>query len=158
MHLTTLHPSAKTHNHPTPQSVPCILCVDDDPEIPHTIALRLRDYNVSVQRAYHGMQGFWSAVTSKPDLIILDLAMPNGNGNHILETLKRNQQTAAIPVIVLTGMRDKKLPQKLFELGASQYLHKPIHFDDLIHEIARFIRLERREGDAPSTEDVPGNA
>jgi CheY-like chemotaxis protein len=75
----------------------------------------------------------------------MDLAMPNGNGRHILESLKRNQQTADIPVIVLTGMRDERLPQKLFDLGAAQYLRKPIHFDDLIHEISRFIPLRRRE-------------
>jgi CheY-like chemotaxis protein len=137
-------PSPRMRKHLTPQAIPRILCVDDDPEIPHTIELRLREYNVLVQRAYHGMQGFWSAVTTKPDLIIMDLAMPNGNGRHILETLKRNGQTAAIPVIVLTGMQDKRLPQKLFELGAAQYLRKPVHFDDLIHEISRFVPLERR--------------
>jgi DNA-binding response OmpR family regulator len=126
------------------REVPQILCVDDDPEISRSIEMRLREYLVDISRTFFGMQGFWEAVTDHPDLIIMDVAMPNGDGKFVLESLRSNSNTQAIPVIVLTGMRDAKLRHELFALGANQFLTKPIHFDELFHEISRFVDLEKR--------------
>lgn len=119
-----------------------ILCIDDDPEISRSIELRLGEFQVDVRRAFFGMQGFWEAMTDIPDLIIMDLAMPNGDGRFVLESLKNNQQTADVPVIILTGMRDKSCKRTMLSLGADQFLTKPIRFDDLFHEISRFLTLE----------------
>ncbi len=52
---------------------PLMLCVDDDPEISQAIALRLRNYQVNVLRAFYGAQGMWLAVTEKPDFVITDV-------------------------------------------------------------------------------------
>ena len=82
-----------------------------------------------------GMQGCWLAATERPDVIVLDVAMPNGNGVEILECLKRNEQTAAIPVVVLTGNADPGLCRRMQRLGAVQYLSKPIPFDELLEAI-----------------------
>ncbi|MCA9258237.1 MAG: response regulator transcription factor, partial [Planctomycetales bacterium] len=107
-----------------------------------------REYDVDVMRAYFGMQGFWQAITSKPDVILMDVAMPNGDGRYVLESLRQNRETESIPVIILTGMRDQRLRSALFALGADQYLQKPVHFDALLHELSRFVDLRPHEMDA----------
>lgn len=127
------------------REAPTILCVDDDPDISQSIKLRLREFHVNVERCFNGMQGIWEAVTRRPDLIISDLAMPNGDGQSLLGCLKRNRDTASIPVIVLSGMSDKGLAKTVFANGAAQFLSKPLVFDDLFHEIGRHIDLQRRE-------------
>ncbi|MCA9150082.1 MAG: response regulator transcription factor [Planctomycetales bacterium] len=155
---TTCAPDTRTHfshnstlspSHPIaaseapPEKVrPRILCVDDDPDLLQCIAMRLSDYDVEVDRAYFGMQGFWEAVTAHPDLILMDLMMPNGDGRFVLNSLRNNAATASTPVIILTGMRDPQLKHQFFNLGANQFLRKPIASDDLLHEISRFVNLQ----------------
>jgi DNA-binding response OmpR family regulator len=87
------------------------------------------------------MQGIWEAVRKRPDLIIMDLAMPNGDGCYILRCLRDNVQTASIPIIVLTGMRDQALAARVMHAGADHFLRKPISFDELLHNMSRFIDL-----------------
>lgn len=123
---------------------PKVLCIDDDPEVSWAIEARLRAYNVEVRRTFHGMQGIGQAVDSQPDLIILDLSMPGGDGAYVAENLRNNTHTAAIPIIVLTGSRDSDLQQKTLHLGVDSFLRKPIAFDELKEHIARFIDLRRR--------------
>ena len=124
-----------------------ILCIDDDPDIQTTIELRMRDYNVEIEHAFHGMQGFSEAVKTHPDLILMDLAMPNGDGEYLLDGIQNNSKTRDIPIIVLTGMRDPELKQRLLHAGASAFLQKPVHFDELLHQISRFIDIQKRNGD-----------
>jgi CheY-like chemotaxis protein len=111
------------------------------------IALRMRSFDVRVERAFFGTQGLCSAVQDQPDLIIMDLAMPHGDGQYVLEHLKRNRQTRDIPVIVLTGKRDQQLSQQLLRSGAAQYLRKPVLVDELVREIGRFVELRERGSD-----------
>ena len=120
---------------------PTVLCVDDDPNISEAIGRRLLRLGIRVLRAYDGMQGCWLAVTEKPDVIVLDVAMPNGNGVEILECLKRNEQTATIPVVVLTGKAEPGLCRRMQKLGAVQYLSKPIPFDELLEAITRQVSM-----------------
>jgi DNA-binding response OmpR family regulator len=130
---------------PYETGTPRILCVDDDPDFQTTIELRMRKYDVEIEHAFFGVQGFVEASQSLPDLILMDQAMPHGNGEYLLEVIKRNDATATIPVIVLTGMRDPKLKSRLLKSGAEAYLQKPVHFDELVHQISRFIDLKERE-------------
>ena len=120
-------------------TAPTVLCVDDDPNISEAIGRRLLRLGIRVLCAYDGIQGCWLAVTEKPDVIVLDVAMPNGNGEEILECLKRNGQTASIPVVVLTGKADQCLCRRMQKLGAVQYLNKPIPFDKLLDSISQAI-------------------
>lgn len=122
-----------------------ILCIDDDPDIAGTIALRLRQYEVNVLAAFHGMQGFAIASREKPDVIITDLRMPMGEGEFVLDSLKRNSQTAHIPVIVLSGQRGDDLPGRVHRLGAVRFFRKPVLFEQLLEELSRYIPLRERE-------------
>ena len=120
---------------------PTVLCIDDDPDISRTIELRLANYDVEVLRNFTGTQGIWQAVQSKPDLIITDLRMPQGDGEYLLECLKQNQSTAGIPVMVLSGKREQAAEKHALRLGAAGFLRKPVHFHELIDEIKKHVEL-----------------
>jgi DNA-binding response OmpR family regulator len=126
---------------------PTILCIDDDPDVSGAIERRLSKYDAHLIRAFHGMHGYAEALAHKPDVIVMDLSMPNGDGATILECLRRNQQTAAIPVIVLTGIRDRRVKRRLLNLGANAYLCKPLPLDDLTRTLGRFVDLREREAE-----------
>lgn len=123
------------------EACPTILCVDDDPDITHAIQTILSNYEVNVICDCCGRLGTWDVYKKKPDLIITDLRMPDGDGQLLLEEVKQNTQTSHIPVIVLTGQRDTQLPGQLKHLGAASFLKKPVHYTKLLSEIKRFISL-----------------
>jgi CheY-like chemotaxis protein len=126
---------------PAPCRTPTVLCIDDDPHVSEVIQDWLAAYEVKLLKAFFGTQGIWMAVTQKPDVIICDLRMPQGDGVTVIECLKRNVQTAAIPVIVLTALHAPGLQRDLEGIGASSYLTKPIHFNDLLGELHRHIEI-----------------
>ena len=129
---------------PAPCRTPTVLCIDDDPHVSEVIQDRLDAYEVKLLKAFFGAQGIWMAVTQKPDLIITDLRMPQGNGVTVIECVKRNVKTAAIPVIVLTALHEPGLQRQLERIGASSYLTKPIHFNDLLGELLRHIEIRTK--------------
>lgn len=135
--------AALVNDEPKAAKMPTVLCIDDDPQITDAIARRLRRYNIQVVRAFHGMQGYWMAVTEKPDVIITDLRMPQGDGETVLECIKRNAQTAAIPVVVLTGVQEAGQQRRLEHAGAAGYLNKPVRFEDLLEELSRHIPIQQ---------------
>ena len=122
---------------------PTVLCIDDDPEISRVIDLRLQDYGVNVLRAYHGMHGFWLAMTERPDVIITDINMPQGEGDYVVECLKRNSETNEIPIFVLSGTKDESLIRRMITLGVERYLTKPLHLDELTEALKPYIRLTK---------------
>ncbi len=106
------------------QHRPVILVVDDEPMNLHVLVEGLNEsYDVRV--ATSG-EGALSAIASTiPDLILLDIMMPNMNGYEVIEKLKSNSSTQHIPVIFVTAMTDDVSEEKGFELGAVDYIHKP---------------------------------
>ena len=82
-----------------------VLVVDDDPAAVELVAVRLADLEVTVERAYGGREGIAAAQREQPDLIVLDLMMPDVNGFDVVEELRRNTDTARIPIMVLTAMQ-----------------------------------------------------
>jgi CheY-like chemotaxis protein len=124
-----------------PGRTPTVLCIDDDPHVSEVIQDWLVAYEVRLLKAFFGTQGIWMAVRQKPDVIITDLRMPQGNGATVIECLKRTVQTAAIPVIVLTALHEPGLQRELERIGASRYLTKPIHFNELLGELLQHIEI-----------------
>ena len=80
-----------------------VLVVDDDPKAVDLIAVRLLDLATSVERAYGGREAIAAAQSSHPDLIVLDLMMPEVNGFDVVESLRGHADTAGIPIIVVTA-------------------------------------------------------
>jgi DNA-binding NtrC family response regulator len=130
---------------------PTLLTIDDDPQISETLVARLNSFDVHVLCAYHGMHGFWLAMTNRPDLIITDIRMPQGGGDYVVDCLRNNSDTHDIPVIVMTGQRDTKLEARMRRLGVSDYFTKPVPFDQLAEAIRRYIPLTEREHEQRET-------
>ena len=126
---------------------PVVLCIDDDPHVSEVIRDRLDVYEVELLSAYDGIQGLSLAVTHKPDVIITDLRMPMGDGATIIECLKRNAKTAAIPIIVLTAKRESGLRRHIKKIGADSFLNKPILFNDLLEELRLYIEVRPKPFD-----------
>jgi response regulator RpfG family c-di-GMP phosphodiesterase len=85
------------------------------------------------------MEGFLNAFANRVDVVLLDYELPNGQGDYVLRRLKDNPVTSDIPVIVVTGRNDRALARRMMNLGAAQFIVKPINFDMLVRELRNYI-------------------
>jgi DNA-binding response OmpR family regulator len=110
-----------------------ILLIEDEPSIQRLIcyALQTKGHDVSV--AQDGSDGLQVARTKTPDLILLDMVMPEMSGMEVLMTLKADSSLKNIPVLIVTASAQKEEAERAIELGAADYLIKPFHVQDL-HE------------------------
>ncbi|MEZ6110422.1 MAG: response regulator [Pirellulaceae bacterium] len=125
----------------SPDAVPWVLCIDDDDDFTWVLQRRLEDSGVAVVRAFDGSDGYRAAFADPADVILLDYEMPNGRGDYVLSRLKENSITREIPVIVLTGRRDRALKRRLLNMGAAAFFNKPVDFPMLRQELERYINL-----------------
>ena len=129
-----------------------ILIVDDERDIVKALMIRLQGAGYDVVTAFDGAQGVFMAHKEKPDLILLDIRMPAGNGFSVAQRLKRSIHTFTIPVIFLTGSPEKNAEEKAMALGARFYIKKPYDPEELLDAIKRALE---RDFDSPlNLEDV----
>lgn len=102
-----------------------ILIVDDDPDLRVALKLRLRANHYDTVNAVDGYSAVTQAHKEKPDLIILDLGLPAGDGFVVLDRLHRNPQLCEIPIIVLTARDPESTQRKALEMGACAFFQKP---------------------------------
>jgi len=105
-----------------------VLLVDDNSQIRQLLALRLEESGYDIVEAATGIECLEQARTTRPDLIVMDLAMPDGNGDEAIASLKVDPLTRDIPVIVLTAMLHGPLIDRAIAAGAAEILHKPVNF------------------------------
>ena len=121
------------------QQTPWVLHVDDDCDLSAALGIRLQSLGIKVVRAFDGTEGVRTALSHPASAIILDYEMPNGQGDYVLGRLKSNPITRNIPVIMLTGRKDRFLERKLLGLGAARFLNKPVDFNELLAELQQHI-------------------
>jgi len=119
-----------------------ILIVDDERDIVKGLMIRLQGAGYNVVTAFDGAQGVFMAHKEKPDLIILDIRMPAGNGFSVAQRLKRSMHTFTIPVIFLTGSPEKNAEEKAMALGARFYIKKPYDPEELLDAIKRALEKD----------------
>lgn len=113
-----------------------ILIVDDEPDIVKVLALRLIDSGFEVQIAYSGQDALKRISQNLPDLIVLDIMMPEMSGAELAEKLSDDKKTAQIPIIFLTALQSKEEEQKQGTIiGKNIILAKPYDINHLIAEI-----------------------
>ncbi|MEI8042779.1 MAG: response regulator [Verrucomicrobiota bacterium] len=120
-----------------------ILVIDDEQDFLRVIARFLSRKGFEVAEASDGRTGVSLASECQPDLIVCDLNMPGMDGYEVLETLRRDPALADIPVIFLTGQSEPSKVRQGMNLGADDYLIKPVEFADLLGAIG--VRLSRRQ-------------
>jgi DNA-binding response OmpR family regulator len=123
-----------------------ILVVDDDPDVRLGLQLRLNANHYDVICAADGVASIAEARKHMPDLILLDLGLPAGDGFSVLERLKANEKLSSIPVIVLSGRDRVGNRDRSIKAGAKIFLQKPMPNDKLLAVIR--LALEE-ENDAP---------
>ncbi len=111
-----------------------ILVIDDNPMMLKVIRESLRD-KYEVATAISGKIARKYLANKTVDLILLDYEMPEENGSEVLEKLRQNEATKHIPVIFLTGVKEKAKIQKVLQLKPQGYLLKPIEHDKLVEAI-----------------------
>ena len=125
---------------------PCILLIEDDQDMRDLVSGHLEHSGFDVQRADDGIKGQALALQYTPDLILLDLMLPKVDGLTLCQRLRRDDRTAAIPILMLTALGGTKDKVSGFNSGADDYLTKPFDLEELQ---ARVKALLRRSDRAP---------
>ena len=102
-----------------------VLVVDDERNIRNILDFSLESEGFYVVSAADGEEAYALALTEHPDLIILDVMMPKGDGFETCQRLKQDQRTAAIPVVLLTAKTGRDDRQRGQDVGADEYIIKP---------------------------------
>jgi DNA-binding response OmpR family regulator len=116
-----------------------ILVVDDDPEILTLLSLRLKSRGYEVFEASDGERALEEARERKPDLVVLDVMMPQKTGWEVARELKQDASTQGIGIIILTAIGEKmnEITSPLY--GADEYIDKPFEFEQLEKTIERVL-------------------
>jgi DNA-binding response OmpR family regulator len=121
-----------------------ILVIDDDPAMVRLLVELLRGRGFRLRVALDGKDGHCKALQGAPDLILLDVAMPEVDGHRLCRLLKDDPRTRDIPVIFLTGRDDPADKLEGFGAGGSDYVTKPFQADELVARINVHLNLRRR--------------
>ena len=129
-----------------------ILVVDDDADIRLSLQVRLNANHYEVVCAGDGVAGISEALKHMPDLMILDLGLPGGDGFSVLERMQANEKIASIPVIVYSGQDPVANRERAIKAGAKTFLQKPMEHAKLL----AVIRLILDAKDHPPALPLPG--
>jgi two-component system response regulator RpaA len=124
--------------------MPRILVIDDDPAILELISINLEMSGYEVLEAPDGTKGQALALQLLPDLIVLDLMLPQVDGLTICQRLRRDERTTEIPVLMLTALGQTKDKVNGFNAGADDYLTKPFEIDELLARVRALLRRTDR--------------
>ena len=126
-----------------------ILIVEDEANIRQLVRYNLKKEGFQVLEATDGAQGLQSAQREKPDLVLLDLMLPELDGLEVCRRLKGNPATAALPIIMLTARAEEVDKIIGLELGADDYMTKPFSPRELTARIKAVLRRSQKETTLP---------
>ena len=142
-----------------------ILVVEDNPVVRMLAELHLESAGHTVMTASNGDEALQLVSVIRPDLILSDLNMPNLDGFGLLRAVRERQDLASVPVIFLTMHDDMDRFRLSTELGANDYLNKPINRNALLNSINKCLSAARNSGaqQAPrvslsESEEIPGDS
>ena len=118
-----------------------ILIIDDNPDNVFLLQDRLEREGFDVAKAYNGEMGIQKAVSEKPDLILLDIMMPDISGYEVCKTLASKEETKLIPIILLTALSEADSLKQGLQSGAFDYIKKPFNRVELIARINSALRF-----------------
>lgn len=128
-----------------------ILIVDDDPDVRQAMHIRLKANSYDTFFASDALNSIAEATKQKPDLIILDLGLPAGDGYVVIERLKRYPVLSVIPIIVVSARDARGNKDRAIAAGAKVYLQKPVNSAELLAIIRQTLGEPEQPGDAGVT-------
>lgn len=126
-----------------------ILVVDDDPDLVRALRLRLRANDYDITTASDGYSAIATAHKERPDLIVLDLGLPVGDGFVVLDRLQNSDTLSGVPVIVLSARDPQGNEARALKAGAAAYFQKPADNEELLNVIR--VSLPHEEAAAAAT-------
>ena len=129
----------QTQNAPNP-SAPKILIVEDDLFLANLLSLRFKKENFEVVQAFSGNEALKKLEELRPDIILLDIILPQKNGFEVLESISQNPQTQNIPVIIVSNLGQESDIEKGKMLGAMDYYVKArLSIDELVAKVKNLV-------------------
>jgi two-component system, OmpR family, phosphate regulon response regulator PhoB len=129
-----------------------IVVIEDEADLREVLRYNLKQAGYAVDLAAGGREGLSLVQRSKPDLVLLDLMLPDLSGTEVCRTLKNDPATHRIPVVMVTA-RGEEIDRVVgFELGADDYVVKPFSVRELLLRISAILRRQ-----APATDEPTGN-
>ncbi|HEY7494385.1 MAG TPA: response regulator [Candidatus Tectomicrobia bacterium] len=116
-----------------------ILIVEDDKKIIAALTVRLKAAGYEVLTALDAVMAMRVALKNEPDLVLLDISMPGGNGFMVAERLQNSTVTVGVPMIFLTASKQPEMRQKAMELGAAAFFEKPYEAEALLTAIRQAL-------------------
>jgi len=134
-----------------------ILVIDDDTDLVRFVRISLEREGYEVTPALEGVVGLRLALERPPDLILLDVLMPDLDGLELLSRLRVNPATVSVPVVLLTARADSRDRVRGLELGADDYITKPFDIEELVARVGAVMRRSKAMRDLSPLTALPGN-
>ncbi|NUP06520.1 MAG: response regulator transcription factor [Polyangiaceae bacterium] len=131
-----------------------IVVIEDERDLQKVLEFNLRQAGHEVVTSLRGREGLEIARTSRPDLVLLDLMLPDLSGTEVCKTLKSDPRTRDIAVIILTAKGEEIDRVVGFEIGADDYVVKPFSVRELLLRIDAILRRGRRETTPPPSAPI----
>jgi len=135
-----------------------ILIIDDDPITRLLAVEKLTEEGFRVFEAANGREGLSLIQQIKPDLVLLDVIMPDMDGYEVCKEIRRHPQLASLPVIMLTGLEDNASIVRAYDYGATDFVTKPINWTLLVYRISYILRASRIHDQLAHSESSLANA
>jgi CheY-like chemotaxis protein len=117
-----------------------VLVIDDDTSFSRVVSTHLAGHGYEVNLAGDGINGLKQAFQKKPDLVLLNLILPGGGGETVLENLRKSPESGPVPVFIMSSLLSPKdLEERARELGAQGFISKPVDPEDLLYIIESII-------------------
>jgi diguanylate cyclase (GGDEF)-like protein len=134
-----------------------ILVVDDEEHIRKIVKFQLEKAGYMVDTAEDGVEALKAVEACHPDLVLLDLMMPNMDGYEVCKRLKSNYETNHIPIIMVTAKADLENKLQGFEEGANDYISKPFAITELLLRVRNVLQWSQLQRQANPLTGLPGN-
>lgn len=134
-----------------------ILLIDDDPLMRHIVMTALAKDDYDIAEASSGAEGLARARAERPDLILLDVMMPEMDGYEVCYRLRQSSLTANVPVIMLTALGEIGEKVRGMQMGADDYVTKPFDPRELRARVETHLRRSTRDLSASPLTNLPGN-
>ncbi|HLH05747.1 MAG TPA: HD domain-containing phosphohydrolase [Terriglobales bacterium] len=134
--------------------MPKILIVDDNRDNAFLLKELLSRYDYDIQTANSAEEAAAAIIKGPPDLILLDIIMPGKSGYELCHDLKSNPETRLIPIVLITGLSDREDKLHGIEMGADDFLNKPIFPEELFARVKSLLKLKEFTDELENAEDV----